>query len=88
MGRMALTNYLAQTFIGIFVFYGVGLGFGGNIGPSVYIPIGIGIYLLQMLYRNIWFWYFYYGPFEWVWRMVTYGKPLKMIKSKNDLLSF
>jgi len=88
MGRMALTNYLAQTFIGIFVFYGVGLGFGGNIGPSVYIPIGIGIYLLQMMYSNIWFWYFYYGPFEWVWRMVTYGKPLKMIKSKNDLLSF
>lgn len=80
MGRMALTNYLAQTFLGIFIYYGVGLGFGGSIGPSLFVPIGIGVYFIQVLYSNLWFRYFNYGPFEWIWRMLTYGRILKLIK--------
>jgi uncharacterized protein len=84
MGRMALTNYLMQTIIGITIYYGVGFGFGGNIGPAVFIPIGIGVYILQVLYSNLWFKYFNYGPVEWIWRMLTYGKRLKLLKSKNN----
>lgn len=83
MGRMALTNYLLQTILCIFIFYGVGLGLGGNIGPSMFLVIGIGIYLLQMCFSAFWLRHFNYGPFEWVWRMLTYGKPLKMIKEKT-----
>ncbi|TMI61292.1 MAG: DUF418 domain-containing protein [Bacteroidetes bacterium] len=79
MGRMALTNYLMQTIIGITLYYGVGFGFGGNIGPAIFVPIGLAVYALQVLYSNLWFKYFNYGPFEWIWRMLTYGKwlPLK-----------
>jgi uncharacterized protein len=80
MGRMALTNYLMQTIIGITLYYGVGFGFGGNIGPSVFIPIGLGVYVLQIIYSNLWFRYFNYGPFEWVWRQLTYGKRLPLRK--------
>lgn len=83
MGRMALTNYLLQTILCIFIFYGVGLGLGGNIGPSMFLVIGIGIYLLQMCFSAFWLRHFNYGPFEWIWRMLTYGKPLKMIKEKT-----
>ena len=83
MGRMALTNYLMQTMICITIFYGVGFGFGGNIGQSIFFPIAIGIYLLQILYSNLWFKYFNYGPFEWIWRMLTYGKKLSMLKDKK-----
>ena len=82
VGRMALTNYLMQTIIGITLYYGVGLGFGGNIGPAVFIPIGLGVYVLQIIYSNIWFKYFNYGPLEWIWRMLTYGKQLKILKTK------
>lgn len=82
MGRMALTNYLMQTVIGIVIYYGVGLGFGGNIGPALFIPIGLAIYAFQVLYSNLWFKYFNYGPFEWIWRMLTYGKRLKILKNK------
>lgn len=78
MGRMALTNYLMQTVIGITLYYGVGFGFGGNIGPSVFVPIGIGFYLLQVAYSNLWFRYFNYGPMEWIWRQLTYGKRLPL----------
>jgi uncharacterized protein len=84
MGRMALTNYLMQTILGITIFYGVGFGLGGNIGPAIFIPIGIALYALQILYSNIWFKYFNYGPFEWIWRMLTYRKRLQILKSNKN----
>jgi uncharacterized protein len=82
LGRMALTNYLMQTIIGITLYYGVGLGFGGNIGPAVFIPIGLGVYVLQIIYSNLWFKYFNYGPMEWIWRQLTYWKKLPLRKAK------
>lgn len=80
VGRMALTNYLMQTIIAITLYYGVGFGFGGNIGPAVFIPIGLCVYGLQIIYSNIWFKYFNYGPFEWIWRQLTYRKKLPLKK--------
>jgi len=82
MGRMALTNYLMQTIIGITLYYGVGFGLGGNIGPAYFIPIGLGVYALQIAYSNWWLKYFNYGPVEWIWRQLTYGKRLPMKKNK------
>lgn len=79
-GRMALTNYLMQTLISIFLFYGVGLGLGGNIGPSVFLPAVLLIFSLQVVYSNWWFRYFNYGPVEWAWRQLTYGKRLPLRK--------
>jgi uncharacterized protein len=83
MGRMALTNYLMQTILCISIFYGVGFGFGGKIGLVIIFPIAIGIYLVQIIYSSLWFKYFNYGPIEWMWRMWTYGKRLKILKNKN-----
>jgi len=80
MGRMALTNYITQTLLGISIYYGVGLGIGGDIGPSVFMPLGLAVYVIQILYSNAWFRYFYYGPLEWIWRMLTYGRRLKFVK--------
>jgi uncharacterized protein len=82
VGRMALTNYLLQTIFGVLIFYGVGLGVGQKIGPVYFIPIAIGFYLLQVFFSNMWFRYFQYGPMEWVWRQLTYGKILKILKPK------
>jgi len=80
VGRMALTNYLMQTTLGIIIFYGVGFGLGGHIGPTLFIPIAIGIYILQILFSNWWFKYFNYGPVEWIWRQLTYWKRLPFLK--------
>jgi len=82
VGRMALTNYLMQTIIGITLYYGVGFGLGGNIGPAAFIPIGLAVYALQILYSNLWFKYFNYGPMEWIWRQLTYWKKLPLRKAK------
>jgi uncharacterized protein len=76
VGRMALTNYLAHTFICITLFYGIGFGLGGNIGPVVFFPVAVAIYGVQLLYSRWWFRHFHYGPLEWIWRQLTYGKRL------------
>jgi len=82
LGRMALTNYLMQTIIGITLYYSVGFGFGGNMGPVIFVPIGLAVYALQVLYSNLWFKYFNYGPMEWIWRQLTYWKKLPLRKEK------
>jgi uncharacterized protein len=78
MGRMALTNYLMQTILGIGIYYGIGLNLGGNIGPAVFIQLGLAVYALQIIYSIWWMKYFNYGPFEWLWRVLSYGKYLQL----------
>jgi uncharacterized protein len=82
-GKMALTNYLMQSVIGVTLFYGIGLGWGGKIGPTYFVPLAIGVFALQILYSKVWLSYYQYGPMEWLWRCLTYGKILKL--SKNPL---
>ncbi|MES2772536.1 MAG: DUF418 domain-containing protein [Bacteroidota bacterium] len=79
-GRMALTNYLMQTILSISIYYGVGLGLGAKFGPTIYIPIAVAIYTLQVWYSTMWLKYFQYGPFEWIWRQLTYWKKLPLRK--------
>lgn len=85
MGRMALTNYLMQTVLGIGIYYGIGLGLGGNKGPIFFISLGLVVYFFQVVYSNLWFRYFNYGPLEWIWRQLTYGKRLPL-KNKTTTI--
>ncbi len=84
-GRMALTNYIMQTVIAVFIFYGIGLGLGAKTGVFYVFLISIGVYVLQVIYSNIWLKYFQYGPVEWIWRQVTYGKRLKLRRDVTAL---
>ncbi|MBC7937176.1 MAG: DUF418 domain-containing protein [Rhizobacter sp.] len=81
-GRMALTNYLLQSVTGICIFYGVGFGLGAKTGLAYVLLIAIAVYMLQIIYSHLWLKYFNYGPCEWIWRMLTYGKFLKIRKVK------
>jgi len=74
VGRTALSNYMFQTVICIFIFYEVGLGIGPAIGYSSAILIAILIFGWQIVFSTIWLWYFRFGPVEWIWRQITYGK--------------
>lgn len=75
-GRMALTNYLGQSVIGMFLFYGIGLGWGSTIGLWQTEVIVLAVFLFQMLFSRLWLSGFRFGPLEWIWRMLTYGKWL------------
>jgi uncharacterized protein len=74
-GRMPLTNYLMQTLIGTFLFYGWGLGFWGSVGPALGLVLAIGIFLLiQVPLSAFWLRRFKMGPMEYLWRVLTYGR--------------
>ena len=79
-GRMALTNYLMQSVFGILLFYGIGFGLGAKTGLVHVAWIAFTIYLFQVLYSFFWMRYFRFGPFEWGWRMLTYGERLSIKK--------
>jgi len=73
-GKMALTNYLSQTAICMMLFYGIGFGLYGTVTLSQGIMITLAIYVVQIIWSNIWFKRFRYGPLEWFWRLLTYKK--------------
>jgi len=80
MGRMALTNYLMQTIIALWLFYGIGLGWGTHVSAVVFESIALGVFILQVLWSHWWLKRFQYGPLEWAWRSLTYGKVMAMRK--------
>lgn len=80
MGRMALTNYLMQTIIAIALFYGIGLGWGTHVSAVAFEAIAFGVFLVQVLWSRWWLTHFQFGPFEWVWRSLTYGKVMPIRK--------
>lgn len=82
-GRMALTNYIGQSIFGILLFYGIGLGFGTGVGLVYVVLIAAGVWIVQALFSGIWLHYCQFGPLEWIWRMLTYGKVFKLVKERN-----
>ena len=80
---LALTNYLIQTIICTFIFYGHGLGYFGSVDRRGQIVIVIIIWLFQLVSSSLWLSRFRFGPAEWLWRSLTYWRvqPFrKMIK--------
>ena len=75
VGQMALTNYLTQSIVCTLIFYGYGLGLFGQMGAATGIGLTIVIYALQIPLSHWWMRRFLYGPVEWLWRSLTYGKP-------------
>jgi uncharacterized protein len=73
-GRLSLTNYLLQSLIGVFL-----LARLGEIHPPAGIAIACGIYALQVAASGWWLAYFRFGPVEWLWRALSYGRlpPLR-----------
>lgn len=83
VGQMAFTNYLAQSLIGMIFFYGIGFGnFGKLERYELYIYTGV-IWLVEIIWSHLWLRYYRYGPLEWIWRMLTYGKYLPLQKSDS-----
>ncbi|QOI99797.1 MAG: DUF418 domain-containing protein [Phycisphaeraceae bacterium] len=85
VGRMAFSNYLAQSLICTFIFYGWGLGYFGEFerGP-VYLVV-LGVWALQLAWSPWWLDRFAYGPAEWLWRWMTYGRRPPMRRPHTTL---
>ena len=74
VGRMALTNYLTESILCTLFFYNYTTGLYGRVGPAIdLIPTGV-LYGAQVVFSNWWLVRFRFGPMEWLWRGLTYGK--------------
>jgi len=74
LGRIAFTNYVAQSVIFGWIFYGYGLGLFGRLGISQALTIGVAVYVGQVLFSAWWLRRYHYGPLEWLWRSLMYGR--------------
>lgn len=81
-GRMALTNYIGQSFIGMLLFYGIGFGLGASIGLVTTEVIAAGVFLFQIVFSIFWLRFCQFGLLEWIWRMLVYNKRLNLLKKK------
>lgn len=84
VGRMALTNYLMHSIITAILYLSHGFALYGQINVWQSILITIAIFLLQIPLSKIWLKHYRFGPFEWLWRSLTYGEmqPMKRERGK------
>jgi uncharacterized protein len=74
VGRSTLTNYLAQSAIGVGIVARL-----GPVHPPAGLVLALGIFALQLWASARWLARFRFGPVEWVWRWLAYGRrePLR-----------
>ncbi|MBE1586862.1 DUF418 domain-containing protein [Nonomuraea angiospora] len=73
-GRMALSNYLAQSLICSLIFTGYGLALVDRVSPPLEVLIALGVFVCQVFYSHWWLKRHRYGPVEWILRFLTYWR--------------
>ncbi|MDK1475215.1 DUF418 domain-containing protein [Streptomyces sp. 549] len=71
-GRMALTNYLAQSLVCVLLFTGVGAGLVGSVSPALTLAVAVAVFGCQLLVSRWWLARHRYGPTEWALRAFSY----------------
>ena len=73
IGRMALTNYLSQA--AIIVPLCLAFGWFDHFTPTRSLALALALFLLvQLPFSLFWLRHFEFGPAEWFWRLLTYGR--------------
>ncbi len=78
VGRMALTNYLAQSVLMTFVFFPWGLNLWNDFDRAPLALFVVGVWTIQLLWSPWWLARFRFGPMEWHWRSLTYWRRQPM----------
>ena len=84
VGRTAFSNYLLQTLLATSVFYGHGLGLFGSVSRVEALGVAAAIWAVQLPLSVLWLRYFRFGPMEWLWRVLTYGRLQPLRKTGGD----
>lgn len=82
VGRMSLTTYIMQSILATLIFYSYGFGLYGQVDLLTGTLIALGIFVVQLIFAELWFEKFSRGPLEIVWRKWTYGN--KFEKTNNS----
>ena len=86
MGKMTLTNYMMQSILAPFIFLNVGLGIFNTKPFWFYILVALLVFIIQIGLSKWWLSRYQFGPVEWIWRQLSYGKRFP-IRKKNDPVS-
>jgi uncharacterized protein len=81
LGRMSFTNYIVQSLIFSWIFFGYGLGQFGHLSVTAAFLLGAAVYIAQIIGSAFWLHWFRFGPLEWLWRSLMYGQAQVMWKS-------
>jgi uncharacterized protein len=78
IGRLTLTNYLSQA--AIIVPLCLAFGWFDQFRPTTSILLTLAVFfLIQLPFSLAWSSRYQFGPAEWFWRLLTYGRmpPLR-----------
>ncbi|MGM0458947.1 MAG: DUF418 domain-containing protein [Bacteroidota bacterium] len=81
VGKTALSNYILQSVLGILLFYDVGFGLGNYLGSASLTIATVFIFGFQIIISTLWLKRYRYGPLEWMWRVLTYGRYMVNLKT-------
>ncbi len=84
VGKMALSNYILQSIIGVTLFYSIGFGLYGKLTPLQTIAVGLIVYPVQIILSYWWLKKYKRGPLEWLWRSLIYKKKLPNKRIPKD----
>lgn len=83
VGKMAFTNYILMSLLGMFIFYGNGLALYGRVERAPQMLFVAGIWILLLIISPLWLRHYRFGPLEWLWRVLTYMKYQPMKKTQD-----
>ncbi|MFJ7745678.1 DUF418 domain-containing protein [Peribacillus sp. NPDC097295] len=83
VGRMSMSNYLFQSIVCSLIFYSYGLGLYGKVRYTEGFLLMMAVFSIQLLLSYWWMKRFRFGPVEYVWRFITYGKKPVMKRGEE-----
>ncbi len=81
VGRMALTNYLTQTVVGVAILRGILSD--TTLTRTMLAGFVVMVWVLQLWWSRAWLDRFRFGPAEWLWRLATYARPQPLRRSES-----
>src|SRR4029079_7224853 len=84
---MSFSCYILETLICTTVFYGHGLGYFGSVGRVGQVAMTLAVWALLLALAPWWLARFRFGPLEWVWRTLTYGRVERLARDRGTALS-
>ena len=87
VGQMAFSNYLFHSVTASVLFLGWGFGLAGRFDYAAQLLIVVAIWIVQLIVSPIWLQRFRFGPAEWLWRTLTYGRVQPMRQEARTLAS-
>ena len=71
-GRMSLSNYLGQSYLGALLFFPFGFNLAAHLGSFASLGVGLGMFIFQILVCQCWFKNYKKGPLESLWHKLTW----------------